>query len=281
MAAERVPGGFGSKLREARERRGMSLRQIANATKISMGALEALERNQLSRLPGGIFSRAFVRSYAIEVGLDPDAATQEFIAQFPRDSLTAGHPSLEHGEDNEALESHRRLASAFLRLVAFSLPIVGVVLYYGAGRPWPGAVPRSVSREESSSWPGASSGELAPIVGDAVPRPTSTSALPAAPVATPAASPAAGVDLIKVGVSAVRPCSVSAMVDGAPVVQRQLRAGDRLMLEVRRELVLTADDAGALRLTLNGQNARSFGKAGESVTTRLTLSNFKEYLASR
>ena len=94
MAAERIPGGFGSKLREARERRGMSLRQIANATKISMGALEALERNQLSRLPGGIFSRAFVRSYAIEVGLDPDATIQEFIAQFPRDSLTAGRPAV-------------------------------------------------------------------------------------------------------------------------------------------------------------------------------------------
>ena len=135
MAAERIPGGFGGKLREARERKGISLRQIANATKISMGALEALERNHLSRLPGGIFSRAFVRSYAIEVGLDPDATIQEFIAQFPRDSLTAGRPALEHGEDNEALESQRRLASAFLRLLGFSLPIVGVVLYLQRGPP--------------------------------------------------------------------------------------------------------------------------------------------------
>ena len=143
MAAERIPGGFGSKLREARERRGMSLRQIASATKISIGALEALERNQLSRLPGGIFSRAFVRSYAIEVGLDPDATIQEFIAQFPHDSLTAAQPTLAHSEDNEALESQRKLASAFLRLVAFSLPIVGVVLYYGVGRNSPGGRARA------------------------------------------------------------------------------------------------------------------------------------------
>ena len=41
------------------------------------------------------------------------------------------------------------------------------------------------------------------------------------------------------------------MVDGATAVQRQLRAGERLTLEVRRELVLTAADAGALTLTLN------------------------------
>ena len=62
---------FGGKLRLARERRGISLRQIAASTKISVGALEALERNDVSKLPGGIFSRAFVRSYAVEVGLDP------------------------------------------------------------------------------------------------------------------------------------------------------------------------------------------------------------------
>src|SRR2546422_7280409 len=93
MSGDRPPQGFGARLRDARERRGISLRQIANATKISVGALEALERNDISRLPGGIFSRAFVRSYAIEVGLDPESTIQEFIAQFPNDSVTAGHPS--------------------------------------------------------------------------------------------------------------------------------------------------------------------------------------------
>jgi cytoskeletal protein RodZ len=67
MAAPRTPGGFGSRLRDAREGKGITLRQIANATKISMRALEALERNDISRLPGGIFTRAFVRSYALVV----------------------------------------------------------------------------------------------------------------------------------------------------------------------------------------------------------------------
>src|SRR2546425_495476 len=73
---------FGGKLRLARERRGISLRQIAASTKISAAALEALERNDVSKLPGGIFSRAFVRSYAVEVGLDPDETVKEFLARF-------------------------------------------------------------------------------------------------------------------------------------------------------------------------------------------------------
>src|SRR5215208_5190944 len=110
MAVERTSGGFGGKLRDARERRGVSLRQIANATKISIGALEALERNDFSKLPGGIFSRAFVRSYAVEVGLDPDATIQEFIAAFPNDSVTVGHPTSRDVEDFDATESQRRIA---------------------------------------------------------------------------------------------------------------------------------------------------------------------------
>src|SRR5450631_1730731 len=136
MTADRAPGDFGTRLREARERRGISLRQIANATKISVSALEALERNAISRLPGGIFSRAFVRSYALEVGLDPEETIQEFIAQFPHDSVTAGHPTSEQVEDNEAIESNRRMATTFLRLILVSLPVAGVVVYFGtAGRP--------------------------------------------------------------------------------------------------------------------------------------------------
>ena len=88
MAAERN-GEYGSRLRAARERRGVSLRHIAARTRISVGVLEALERNDISRLPGGIFSRAVVRAYAIEIGLDPEETIQEFIAQFPLDSVTA------------------------------------------------------------------------------------------------------------------------------------------------------------------------------------------------
>src|SRR5262249_4945471 len=130
MAADRSQGDFGGKLREARERRGISLRQIANKTKISVVALEALERNDVSRLPGGIFSRAFVRSYAVEVGLDPEQTIQDFIARFPHDSVTAGHPQASPVEDHQAVESDQRMASTFLRLIAVSVPIAGAMLYF-------------------------------------------------------------------------------------------------------------------------------------------------------
>src|SRR5262249_58784296 len=123
MAAERTPVDFGRKLRDARERKGVSLRQIAAATKIRVAVLEALEKNDISRLPGGIFSRAFVRAYASEVGLDPEAAIQDFVAQFPHDSVTAGHSTSDPIEDNEALESDRKMARTVLWMIIVSLPL--------------------------------------------------------------------------------------------------------------------------------------------------------------
>ena len=265
MAAEHIPGGFGSKLREARERKGVSLRQIANATKISISALEALERNDISRLPGGIFSRAFVRSYALEVGLEPEETIRDFIAHFPNDSVTAGHPTTFHIEDNEALESDRRMASTFLRLVAVSLPIAAIVLYFGMSG---GRTPDRPAAETPTAR--ARAAEAAPIPARALEVPQ-TSTLPVAP-ALPA-------DRLTVGLLVTAPCWVSAIVDGQRVIERQLQAGERQNLEVRRELVLTAGDAGALIITLNGANAKPLGRSGQVVTTRLNLTNFKDHLA--
>ena len=123
----------GARLREAREKRGVSLRQIATSTRISVMSLEALERSDLSRLPGGIFTRAFIRAYAQEVGLDPDRTIQDFIAELPPEAATAtAHPAAI--EDGEKLESDRKAVATALRLALVSLPIIGLVIYYGTHR---------------------------------------------------------------------------------------------------------------------------------------------------
>jgi hypothetical protein len=52
-------------------------------------------------------------------------------------------------------------------------------------------------------------------------------------------------------------------------------------MDVTREMVLTAGDASAVTLTLNGAPARPLGKSGEVVTTRFSLANYKDYVQSR
>jgi cytoskeletal protein RodZ len=121
---------FGGKLRLARERRGISLRQIAAITKISPAALDALERNDFSKLPGGIFSRAFVRSYAVEVGLDPDETVREFLDRFQSEPASASAVAARVPDEESNFESQQRMASVLLKLVLISIPIAGAILYF-------------------------------------------------------------------------------------------------------------------------------------------------------
>ena len=77
-----TPDDFGPSLRAERERLGISLDELAIATKVSVELWEGLERNDFSRWPSGIFARAFVRDYAIAIGLDSDAVVNEFCRHF-------------------------------------------------------------------------------------------------------------------------------------------------------------------------------------------------------
>src|SRR5436190_9480435 len=131
MTSERLPGDLGRKLREARERKGVSLRQIANSTKIAVAVLDGLERNDISKLPAGIFGRAFVRSFATEVGLDPEACLQEFTLQFRDDLATVAHAPSERIDENETLERKRLTTRRVLATAALAAGAAGAGAY-----PW-------------------------------------------------------------------------------------------------------------------------------------------------
>jgi cytoskeletal protein RodZ len=120
---------LGARLKRAREARGLPLGDIASKTKISVTALEALERNDLSRLPGGIFGRAFVRAYATELGLDPDQTVADFhVALEEEERLAAerGARRIEITDDDREFLERQRRAVRILRIV-IGVVIVGVV----------------------------------------------------------------------------------------------------------------------------------------------------------
>lgn len=85
---------LGPYLRRERERRGLTLRTISERTKISVGLFEGLEADDISRWPGGIFRRAFVRSYAECVGLDGDEVVKRFERQYPPPEPQGASPEL-------------------------------------------------------------------------------------------------------------------------------------------------------------------------------------------
>jgi transcriptional regulator with XRE-family HTH domain len=78
-----MPESFGARLRQQRERQHIALAAIAAQTKIKLSLLEALERDDVSRWPAGIFRRAFIRAHAHAIGLEPDVVVREFLEHHP------------------------------------------------------------------------------------------------------------------------------------------------------------------------------------------------------
>ena len=257
---------FGGKLRQARERRGISLRQIAASTKISVGALEALERNDVSKLPGGIFSRAFVRSYASEVGLEPDETVREFLELFEQqqaEETAVRQPPL--SDEESQFESAQRMAGVVLKLVLVAIPLVITILYF-------------TLRSRSSAPPPA---PAVPVEQPDVAQPSSPSAPPATVPAPPALStlakapppqtaPETTADTTALELHPTGSCWVSVTVDGRRVLARVMEPGERQQFAVKTEAVVEVGDAGAFGYSINGKEGPPLGAAGEVKTLRVT-----------
>jgi transcriptional regulator with XRE-family HTH domain len=74
--------GFGERLKRQRERAGVTLETISRTTKVPGSLFARLEAGDISRWPPGLFARAYVRSYAEVIGLNPDETAEEFEAAF-------------------------------------------------------------------------------------------------------------------------------------------------------------------------------------------------------
>ena len=280
---------FGARLRQAREARGISLREIATSTKISVSVLERLERNDVSKLPGGIFSRAFVRSYAQEIGLDPEETVREFLAAFNEETVTVGTPpALRPQKDTEesTFESQQRMASTVLKLLLVSLPIGALLLYFSTrGGPAVPAEPPArppATRTPPPRAPGPSA-DVVPgaVAGAPETRPATGVEPPAAPVPAPEAAvaqtaPADG--SIRLEVAPTGTCWVSLTVDGTLVLARVMQPGERVVRRVATEAVVQVGDAGAFAFAVNGRPGRPLGGAGQVRTMRITPGDYESFL---
>lgn len=110
---------FGPDLKRIRIRRGLSLARIAEATNVGEELWAAMERNDFSRWPAGIYARAYLRTYASMIDVDPDLVVDEFCRWFPHGDRRAdriireqasivNHP-LEYREDGVGASRDREI----------------------------------------------------------------------------------------------------------------------------------------------------------------------------
>ena len=135
-----APRRFGSRLKAERESRGLSLAQVSATTKIPVTLLEALEREDLSRWPKGLYRRSFFRSYVTALGLPPDPLAEEFARVHPEDGPPDLLPAVAIGSRSGAAPQPLALtlaeptaAVAILRVMALALLEAGLVAAAGAG----------------------------------------------------------------------------------------------------------------------------------------------------
>jgi cytoskeleton protein RodZ len=259
----------GSQLRHAREGRGLSLDELANRTKIRLRYLRAIEQNGFDLLPGGLFTRGFLRAYAREAGLAPEEIVRQYVAEYePPEPAGSADPAdkAEPTADISAreMESLERRMERGQLLGTAAIALVGAVVYFMLARETPHQDTGATVQVAPAATP-----QTAPPVGTggAATREISMAG-------TVGQRPGVHVELQPKG-----PCWVGVVSDGKPVIQRLMSAGEQATIDAYEEAVVRVGDAATCSFSINGSRARPVGVAGQAVTLRLTKQNYKDFLA--
>ena len=302
--------GFGEYLRREREMRGVSLQEISTATKISIHFLQAIESEELSKLPGGIFRRSFVRTYARYLGLDEEHVLADCQLAGPQKPevdihrITANRP-----RPNSAASRTRAIAL----LVAVALLASGYALFRYSRRIMEQRSSTPIVTPSSTTALGTNAPTTAAPVQPSTPAqlennppPTVTSVSPAAGAAaapetpqggpaTPLAKPnpssqsvtseatsalAASTDLV-LQVAATERTWVAVDADGKTVLQKVLNPNEVDNLKAHDSFDVTIGNAQGVVLTLNGETLKPLGRRGEVTSLHLTHNDLKNAAPER
>lgn len=248
---------FGEELRREREIRGISLKEISDATKISKRFLEAIERNDHKTLPAPVFTRGFVREYARYLGLN----SEEIVNRY--NFAAAGDDRIEKSVHLERLvqlppprEMPRQgIPPPYARIdrnVYITLAIVVALI----GVSWWAIRFKRQQRE------------AAQIESNVAQIPIATP--PPANTAPPPAPPPPKDDTLRLTVETRADSYVALEVDGKSVFADLMKAGERQTFEGNEQFRFrTIGNAGGLILYLNDNRLPPLGDDGEVVKNRI------------
>lgn len=115
---------LGEKLRQAREERGISISEVAEQTRISPHYLDLIENDDYRTLPGGIFNKGFVKSYAKFVGIDEQEALQDYSRLIAtQDGVSDEEPKTYRPE----VLTDDRASGSMIPTIIFAVIILGLM----------------------------------------------------------------------------------------------------------------------------------------------------------
>lgn len=261
---------IGERLRTAREQAGISVDQLAAVTRISRTYLLALEEGEFHRLPGPAYVRGFIRLYAGQVGLDPDALLMEFSQQRPADSqgersgrVKLKGPRLTPGSSRRWLVTGILLvlvlATAYLMDSEEETTPPAVV----ASTPPPSAPVPVQERMSSAIPPTVPTPPVSPSTMAPAQAPEEAASLPPAE-----AAPTGGGIFLRI--RAGQECWLNIDIDGEMSRQYTLKAGDVIEWKGDRRFSLDIGNAGGIEAVFNGKPLGVLGREGQPLHLELT-----------
>jgi cytoskeleton protein RodZ len=251
---------FGERLRAARESKEITLEEISSHTRVSVRLLSAIEEEEFSKLPGGLFNVAFVRQYAKQVGLDEDSVVEEFKAMTQPTELVVLTPE-RNEEDRGATFVEGVVERA--REYQLTAPIVMTVLLAvitGAVMlvqwDWDAGF---ATISESFLWEQAGAQKSSP-----------TPAGTASPT-TASVRPYVEPKPVSVQLSISATVWIEAIADGERVFRRNFRSGESRQVEADKQIRLLVGNAGGVTVSLNGEPMPSVGSSGQVRRVLLTV----------
>ncbi len=243
---------FGSWLRRQREVREIGLREIADASKISLRYLEALEQDRFDVLPAPVFSRGFLREYAKYVGLDADEVVNHFLSAYQEVDAeeVPEEPRAPRASSNQWLYNLLLFAAVAAVLVLVAL------IAFRADRRDGEELARAVAKppvETPAAPPSPRPTEAAPAAPEGTTAAPAPVAEPTAEVASPAESTPPSAAPLVVNLDFAENCWVESRIDGRRHNQQEYAHGESLLLTAQESVELTLGNAAAVRILVNGK----------------------------
>jgi cytoskeleton protein RodZ len=268
-------GQIGPLLEKKRLEKGLSLKEVEQATKIRTRYLKGLELEDPTSLPDPVYARGFLKTYANFLGLDGEQLSREFRDhRAPRRERYLDYERPQRGEFDQPIinpggvddAERRRISGATIFTIVLAVLVLAVVigaLYYVGSRST-GNIPNNAPEEElvveqeaedDSSWEEPAAGPE-----------SKTGAEDRADDASNEGSEAVQVTVRVVGV----PTGLTVLTDGTVASDQFAQPGFSQTFEARRTITISTANAGAVEVEVDGQNKGRLGQLGKPLTRDFT-----------
>ena len=282
---------IGDRLRQERLRRGLDIYQLADQTKINPSMLEAIEADDLEKLPGSFFTRSFVRQYVRALGLDED----EFEPELKRITDAEERPVLEPEPERAEIplpaappapaprsSGDRHPFGALLAFVAIVALCSLIYTLWQRTRNAAVAEPDRATFKVVRPPAAAATAPQAQSPASETTKPQTEPAVSAEQTAAPpaaqpeqAAAPAGEAGPIRVQVQATGTVWVRMIADGKTLYEGTLAPNESRTFDGQEAMNLRVGDAAAVTVTWNTKPIGEIGPAGQPRTVKFTTGEFR------